>query len=181
MEILQYPDHRLRKRAKPVEHFDDQTAIIAQNMAETMYQRKGIGLAGPQVNLHRRIIVMDISEDRDELICLINPEILTAENPQAGDEGCLSIPGVYEPVIRPHDITVKARDTQGEHLEIQAQGLLAVCIQHEIDHLDGKLFIDRLSSMKRERLHKKWEKLRTQTPDPEPPKRAGKSNAEAWY
>lgn len=159
LDILEFPDPRLRTTAKPVANVDDTIATIVENMFETMYAAKGIGLAATQVNIHQRIIVIDVSEERDEPMVFINPEItILDEEPDSYDEGCLSVPGFYETVERPKRVRVEALDKQGEPFTVEPEGLLAVCIQHEIDHLDGKLFVDYISSMKRNRIRKKLEK-----------------------
>jgi peptide deformylase len=155
LPILEYPDPRLRIRATPVAAVDDDVRTLVADMLETMYVAPGIGLAATQVDVHKRILVLDISEDRDEPYCLINPELLSQEGSASYEEGCLSVPGVFEAVDRAERIRVRAQDEQGELQEFDADGLLAICIQHEIDHLDGKLFVDYLSTLKRERLKKK--------------------------
>ncbi|MGH1439853.1 MAG: peptide deformylase [Cellvibrionaceae bacterium] len=159
LDILEFPDPRLRTKAKPVIHVDDSIATIVDNMFETMYAAKGIGLAATQVNIHQRILVIDVSEDRDEPQVFINPEItILDDEPDSYDEGCLSVPGFYETVERPKRVKVDALDKAGKTFSIEPEGLLAVCIQHEIDHLDGKLFVDYISPMKRNRIRKKLEK-----------------------
>lgn len=159
LDILEFPDPRLRTKAKPVIHVDDSIATIVDNMFETMYAAKGIGLAATQVNIHQRILVIDVSEDRDEPQVFINPEItILDDEPDSYDEGCLSVPGFYETVERPKRVKVDALDKAGKPFSIEPEGLLAVCIQHEIDHLDGKLFVDYISPMKRNRIRKKLEK-----------------------
>jgi len=159
LDILEFPDPRLRTKAKPVTNFDDSIGIIVENMLETMYAAKGIGLAATQVNIHQRIIVSDVSEERNEPMVFINPEItILDEEPNSYDEGCLSVPGFYETVERPKRVKVEALDKLGKPFTIEPEGLLAVCIQHEIDHLEGKLFVDYISSMKRNRIRKKLEK-----------------------
>ncbi|MFZ5594836.1 MAG: peptide deformylase [Pseudomonadota bacterium] len=158
LPILHYPDPRLRNKAAPVEHVDDAIKTLVSDMFETMYQAPGIGLAAPQVNVSRRVIVIDISEQRNAPLCLINPEILAKEGVEQMEEGCLSVPGIYEPVQRARQIRVRALDRDGKPLEMMVDDLLAVCIQHEIDHLDGKLFVDYLSQLKRNRIRKKLEK-----------------------
>jgi peptide deformylase len=163
LEILHFPDPRLRTRAKPVELVDDDIRCLIDDMLETMYISQGVGLAASQVNIHRRILVMDVSETRDQPLCLINPGIVKKSGKERSDEGCLSVPGIFEPVERAEKITVTAQDRDGESFSLDAEGLLAVCIQHEMDHLEGKLFIDYLSSPKRERIRKKLEKIRRQT------------------
>ncbi|MCP3665249.1 MAG: peptide deformylase [Gammaproteobacteria bacterium] len=158
LEILRFPDSRLRNKARPLIEVDDELRKFVDDLFETMYQAPGIGLAATQVNDSRRVVVIDISEDHDQPICLINPEILSKEGEEKMDEGCLSVPGIYEPVVRADKIRVRALDPKGEQQEFDAEGLLAVCIQHEMDHLDGKLFIDYLSNLKRQRIRKKLEK-----------------------
>ncbi len=158
LDILHYPDPRLRNCAKPVEQFDDQLRELADNMLETMYHSSGIGLAATQVGEARRVVVIDVSEERDQPQFLINPEILSREGEEVSEEGCLSVPSIYEKVSRAERIRFRAQDRNGDPVEMDAEGLLAVCIQHEIDHLDGKLFIDYLSGLKRQRIRKKLEK-----------------------
>jgi len=158
LEILNYPDPRLRNEAKPVEQVDDEIRKLVRDMFETMYNAPGIGLASIQVNVPKRVIVVDVSEDHDQPLCFINPEILEADGEETMDEGCLSVPGFYETVQRAETIRVRALNEKGETFEMQADGLLAVCIQHEIDHLDGKLFVDYISPLKRNRIRKKLEK-----------------------
>ena len=155
LPILEYPDPRLRIRANPVTEFDDELRRLAADLLETMYAAPGIGLAATQVDVHKRILVVDVSEERNEPFCLVNPEIVRAEGQVSYEEGCLSVPDVFESVDRAERITVSAFDEHGEPIEIEAEGLLAICIQHEIDHLDGKLFVDYLSVLKRNRLKKK--------------------------
>jgi peptide deformylase len=162
LNILHYPDPRLRTRAKKVTSFDSSLKTLISDMFETMYEAPGIGLAATQVNVHQRLLVMDVSEEKNEPKVLINPEILAAEGEEEMDEGCLSVPGYYETVRRADKITVRAQDAQGELIEWSAEGLEAVCIQHEIDHLDGKLFVDYLSTLKRDRIRKKLEKMKKQ-------------------
>ncbi|ROR34253.1 peptide deformylase [Inmirania thermothiophila] len=163
LTILHFPDSRLRNRAEPVERVDDEVRRLVDDMFETMYDAPGIGLAATQVNVPRRVVVIDVSEARDQPLCLINPEILAAEGEEVSEEGCLSVPGVYERVRRAARVRVRALDREGAPFELDAEGLLAVCIQHELDHLEGRLFIDRLSELKRERIRKRLEKLRRQT------------------
>jgi peptide deformylase len=158
LEILHFPDPRLRQRAREVERVDDQLRALIDAMFATMYQAPGIGLAATQVNVHKRVVVIDISKDQDRPQVFINPEILAKEGVEEMDEGCLSVPGVYERVQRAERITVRALNRDGEPFELETDGLLAVCIQHEIDHLDGKLFVDYLSQLKRQRIRKKLEK-----------------------
>lgn len=162
LDILRYPDPRLRNQAKPVEAVDAGIARLVDDMFETMYQAPGIGLAATQVNVAKRVIVIDVTDDHSQPLCLINPEILNAEGSEVMDEGCLSVPGVYDSVTRAERVRVRALDRNGETFERDADGLLAVCIQHEIDHLDGKLFVDYLSNLKRQRIRKKLEKEQRQ-------------------
>ncbi len=158
LKILEYPDPRLRTRAKPVTQVDDRIRQLARDMLETMYAAPGVGLAATQVDVHERFLVMDVSDDRSQPLVLINPEILRQECPETGEEGCLSVPGYTESVERASKIRVRALDQRGEPIEFDAEGLMAVCIQHEMDHLDGKLFVDYLSELKRQRLRKKLTK-----------------------
>jgi peptide deformylase len=158
LTILHFPDERLRTVAKPVEHVDDKLRKLIDDMFETMYEAPGIGLAATQVDFHQRLIVIDVSEERNQPLVFINPEILEKEGVEEMDEGCLSVPGIYEKVQRADKVKVRALDRKGEPFELEADGLLAVCIQHEIDHLDGKLFVDYLSILKRQRIKKKLEK-----------------------
>lgn len=171
-EILHYPDPRLRHQAKPVERVDEEVQRLVDDMFETMYKAPGIGLAAVQVGVDRRVIVIDVSEDRDQPLCLINPEILEKRGKEEMQEGCLSVPEIYENVIRADEVRVRAWERDGKPFEIEASGLLAVCIQHEIDHLDGKLFVDYLSSLKRQRIRKKLEKAKRLRHPPERPDRA---------
>jgi peptide deformylase len=158
LDILHFPDARLRNKAKPVVKVDDSVRQLVDDMFETMYDAPGIGLAAIQVNQPRRVIVVDTSEDRSQPLALINPEILERHGEEEMDEGCLSVPGIYETVKRAESIRVRALNRDGETVEMDVDGLLAVCIQHEIDHLDGKLFVDYLSNLKRQRIRKKLEK-----------------------
>ncbi len=158
LNILHFPDERLRTIAKPVEQVTDKHRTLIKNMLETMYDAPGIGLAATQVNFHERILVIDISEEKNEPIVLINPEILEKDGDQEFDEGCLSVPGIYETVHRAENIRVKALNQEGDSFEMNAHGLLAICIQHEMDHLVGKLFVDYLSQLKKQRIRKKLEK-----------------------
>ena len=158
LNILHFPDDRLRTVAKPVEKVTDKHRTLINNMLETMYDAPGIGLAATQVNVHERILVIDISEEKNDPIVLINPEILEKDGDQEFDEGCLSVPGIYETVHRAENVRVKALNEKGETIEMNAEGLLAVCIQHEMDHLLGKLFVDYLSQLKKQRIRKKLEK-----------------------
>ena len=158
LNILKYPDKRLRTIAKPVVNVDETIKQQVKDMFETMYEAPGIGLAATQVNFHQRIIVIDISDQCNEPICLINPEILEESGEIQCEEGCLSVPDYYENVVRANDIKVKALNQNGEPFELGASEMLSVCIQHEIDHLNGILFVDRLSKLKQKRLKKKTEK-----------------------
>ena len=160
LPILRYPDPRLHTVATPVVRVDDEVRKLIADMAETMYEAPGIGLAATQVDVHKRIVVIDVSEDKSGLMALINPVILERDGEQVHEEGCLSVPGIYEKVTRAERVKVRALNEKGEPFEFEADGLLAVCVQHEIDHLDGKLFIDYLSPLKRDRALKKLEKLR---------------------
>jgi len=159
LNILEFPDPRLRTIAKPVTVFDAALSQLIDDMFETMYAAPGIGLAATQVNVHKRVVVMDLSEDKSEPRVFVNPEFepLTEQMDQY-QEGCLSVPGFYENVDRPQKVRIKAQDRDGTPYELIAEGLLAVCIQHECDHLNGKLFVDYLSSLKRDRIKKKLEK-----------------------
>ncbi len=156
--ILHYPDPRLRRHAQSVPEVTDAIRRLVDDMADTMYQAPGIGLAAIQVNEPWRIVVIDISETRDQLQVFINPEIFYQAGEQEREEGCLSVPGIYESVVRADHIRVRALDRDGKAFEIEAEGLLATCIQHEIDHLDGKVFVDYLSRLKQTRIRKKLEK-----------------------
>jgi peptide deformylase len=155
LDILHFPDPRLRRRAAPVGAVDDALRRMLDDMLETMYAAKGVGLAATQVNIHLCMLVADVSDDRDQPLFLVNPEIIARDGLQESEEGCLSVPGFYEPVTRAEQIRVRALDRDGQPLELETDGLLAVCIQHEIDHLDGKLFVDYLSEIKRQRIRKK--------------------------
>jgi len=160
LNILEFPDPRLRTRAAPVDSVDDELRTLIDDMFETMYAAPGIGLAATQVNVHQRLLVADVSPDKTEPHVLINPEILEKDGVTVTDEGCLSVPGYYEEVERAQHIRVRFLDRHGEQREMEAEGLLAVCIQHEMDHLEGKLFVDYLSEAKRQRIRKKLEKER---------------------
>jgi peptide deformylase len=162
LNILHFPDPRLRTIAKPVVEFDEKLRQLVSDMFETMYEAPGIGLAATQVDRHIRLLVMDVSEARNQPRCLINPEILSAEGEEEMDEGCLSVPGYYEKVRRADRIRVRHQDGHGETHEFEAQGLDAVCIQHEMDHLEGKLFVDYLSALKRNRIRSKLVKAQKQ-------------------
>ena len=152
LQILAYPDPRLRKVAAPVAAVTPETQRLIRDMAETMYAAPGIGLAATQVDVHKRIVVIDISETRDDLRVFVNPEILASEGEAECEEGCLSVPGYYDRVRRAARIKVRAQDSQGQPFELEADGMLAVCIQHETEHLEGKVFVDHLSALKRQRL-----------------------------
>ena len=158
LPILRYPDPRLHTRATPVREVDDATRKLIADMAETMYEAPGIGLAATQVDVHKRVVVIDVSEDKSGLLALINPEIIARSGEQVCEEGCLSVPGIYDKVTRAEKVTVRALNQQGETFELDAEGLLAVCIQHEIDHLDGKVFVEYLSQLKQTRIKGKLAK-----------------------
>jgi len=162
LPILRYPDERLHIVAKPVEVVDDEIRKLVRDMAETMYAAPGIGLAATQVDVHKRVIVIDISETRDDLLVLINPEIVEREGEQEYEEGCLSVPGIYDYVKRAARIRVRALDEHGRPFEREAEGLLAVCIQHEMDHLEGKVFVEYLSRLKQTRIRAKLQKQKQQ-------------------
>ena len=162
LKILEYPHPRLRIKAEPVTEVNDATRQLIADMLETMYAAPGIGLAATQVDVHQRILVLDVSDDQTSPLCFINPEIITHDGLEVSDEGCLSVPGVYEGVERAAQVRVRALNEQGESFELEAEGLLAVCIQHEMDHLEGKLFVDYLSELKRQRLKKKLAKAQKQ-------------------
>ena len=163
LNILHFPDPKLRQKAEPVVEVNDEIRTLVDDMFETMYAAPGIGLAAVQVNVLKRVIVIDISEDKDQPQSFINPEIIESSGAEDMEEGCLSVPGIYENVLRAESITVSYLSREGKALQLEADGLLAVCIQHEMDHLDGKLFVDYLSEMKRSRIRKKMEKLRQHT------------------
>ena len=152
LNILEYPDPRLRKVAAPVAAVTPEIRKLVADMAETMYAAPGVGLAATQVDVHKRVIVIDVSEARDELRVFINPEVVAAAGEAENEEGCLSVPGYYDKVTRPERVTVRALDADGKPFELAAEGMLAVCIQHEMDHLVGKVFVDHLSALKRARL-----------------------------
>jgi peptide deformylase len=158
LTILEFPDPRLRTRAQPVERVDDALRKLIADMFETMYAAPGIGLAATQVDVHRRFMVMDVSEAKDQPLVFINPEILERDGVQVYQEGCLSVPGVFADVERANHIRVRALDRLGQAFELEAEGLLAVCIQHEMDHLEGKVFVDYLSPFKRDQVRRKLEK-----------------------
>ena len=158
LEILEYPDPRLFTKAQPVERIDASVQRLVEDMAETMYAAPGIGLAATQVNVHRRVIVIDVSEERDALLVLINPELIVIEGERVSEEGCLSVPGIFEPVRRAARVVVRAPNQHAEPLELAAEDMLAVCIQHEIDHLEGRVFVDKLSQLKRSRIRARLQK-----------------------
>ncbi len=160
LQILHFPDPRLRKKAVPVDEVNDQIRQTVEDMFETMYDAPGIGLAATQVDIQKQIIVIDVSEKHTEPLCLINPEIIAKDGEEEMQEGCLSVPKIFENVQRYENITVRALDKDGREYTLDANGLLAVCIQHEMDHLDGKLFIDYLSPLKMQRIKKKMLKLK---------------------
>ena len=160
LAILEFPDPRLRTKATPVDVVDDALRKLIDDMFETMYAAPGIGLAATQVDVHKRLLVADVSADKTEPVVLINPEILEKDGVEVMEEGCLSVPGFYEEVERAEHIRVRALDRNGEPFDMEADGLLAVCIQHEMDHLEGKLFVDYLSEVKRQRIRKKLLKER---------------------
>jgi peptide deformylase len=159
LNILEFPDERLRKKAAKVQTVDNTIKKLADDMLETMYESRGVGLAATQVNVHQRVIVIDVSDEKDTPLCLINPEIIEKDGIEESEEGCLSVPGFYEKVKRAEHIRVKALDRDGQSYEFEARDLLAVCVQHEIDHLNGKLFVDYISPLKRQRIKKKLEKI----------------------
>ncbi|MFZ2171193.1 MAG: peptide deformylase [Methylococcaceae bacterium] len=159
LTILEFPDERLRKQAAVVKTVDNTILKLVDDMLETMYQSHGVGLAATQVDVHQRVIVIDVSEEKDAPLFLINPEILEKDGIKESEEGCLSVPGFFEKVKRAEHIRVKALNREGQSFEFEARDLLAVCVQHEIDHLNGKLFVDYISSLKRQRIKKKLEKI----------------------
>lgn len=161
-EILIFPDDRLRRVATPVDRFDTDLARRVEDMLETMYEERGVGLAATQIDFHRRLFVADCSEDGDDPRVFINPEIVERIGSVDSEEGCLSIPGIRETVSRAERVQVRALDVEGKPFELETDGLLSICIQHELDHLDGKLFIDYLSPLKRQRIRKKMEKAARQ-------------------
>src|SRR5579872_543615 len=160
LSILEYPDPRLRTKAQPVEQFDAALARLIDDMLETMYAAPGIGLAATQVDVHRRVIVIDVSDERDDPQVFINPQILSREGEETMEEGCLSVPGIFDDIKRAASIRVRAQDKGGGAFERDLTGTLAVCLQHEMDHLEGRLFVDYLSDVKRQRIRKKLEKDR---------------------
>ena len=163
LTILRFPDTRLRTKASPVLEVSDAIRTLLDDMLETMYAAPGIGLAATQVNVHQQIVVVDVSEEKDQPHCFINPVITKREGEEVCEEGCLSVPEFFAEVERSETITVEALDRDGKKFELEADGLLAVCIQHELDHLQGKLFVDYLSPLKQKRLHKKFAKLAKKT------------------
>lgn len=158
LPILRFPDPRLHRKAAPVDLVDDAVRRLIADMAETMYEAPGIGLAATQVDVHKRVIVIDVSEDKSKLLAFINPEILERSGEQVCEEGCLSVPGIYEKVSRSERVRVRALDPQGKSFTLEAEGLLAVCVQHEIDHLEGKVFVEHLSQLKQGRIRAKLAK-----------------------
>jgi len=158
LTILRYPDPRLHKVASPVKVFDEQLRALVRDMAQTMYEAPGVGLAATQVNVHKQVIVIDVSETHDQLLVLINPRILQADGSQVCEEGCLSVPGVYEEVERAEHVVVEAEDESGATFRLEAKDLLAVCIQHEMDHLKGKVFVEYLSRLKQTRIRSRMQK-----------------------
>ena len=162
LTVLEFPDKRLRTKAKQVTVFDGVIKTLVVDMLETMYDAKGVGLAATQIDVHQRIIVMDISEEKNDPVCLINPEIITQSGEEESEEGCLSVPGFFEKVRRAEFVTIKAQDEDGNSMEIEADEFLSICIQHEMDHLNGKLFVDYLSPLKRQRIKSKLDKIHKQ-------------------
>ena len=159
LTILEFPDERLRKKATIVKEVDDKIRKLLDDMLETMYESRGVGLAATQVDVHKRIVVIDVSEEKDAPLFLINPEIFEKDGVKESEEGCLSVPGFFEKVTRAEHIRVRALNRDGKNFEFEATELLAVCVQHEMDHLEGKLFVDHISSLKRQRIKKKLEKI----------------------
>ena len=158
LPILRFPDPRLKKVAQPVAQIDASIRKLVADMAETMYEAPGIGLAATQVDVHKRVVVIDVSEDKSGLLALINPEIISRSGEQVCEEGCLSVPGIYDKVSRAEQVRVRALNPKGETIEFDADGLLAVCVQHELDHLDGKVFVEYLSQLKQTRIKGKLAK-----------------------
>ncbi|MCG9032073.1 peptide deformylase [Laribacter hongkongensis] len=163
LNILHYPDERLHTVARPVDVVDDALRRLIDDMAETMYAAHGIGLAATQIDCHRRLVVIDLSEEHDDLLVLINPVITRKTGETVYEEGCLSVPGIYDKVTRAETVTVEALDRNGQPFSLDAEGLLAICIQHEIDHLDGKVFVEHLSQMKQSRIKQKLKKRERQS------------------
>ena len=159
LSVLEFPDERLRKKAAMVKKVDADIRKLVDDMLETMYEFKGIGLAATQVNVHKRVIVLDISENNDQPLYLINPEIIEKRGTEESEEGCLSVPGFFEKVKRAENVKVRALGRDGQEFEMEVDNLLSVCVQHEMDHLEGKLFVDYLSSLKRQRIKKKLDKI----------------------
>lgn len=162
LTILEFPDERLRKKAVAVETVDESIKRLVSDMFETMYAAPGIGLAANQVNVQKRVIIIDVTEEKNSPLCFINPEILDKQGTKEMDEGCLSVPGVFEKVRRAEKLRVRALDREGNPFELEADGVLAICIQHEMDHLEGKLFVDYLSPLKRQMVRKKLKKEQRQ-------------------
>lgn len=167
LPILRYPDPRLHTVARPVDRVDEQIRQLINDMAETMYAAPGVGLAATQVDAHVRVIVIDVSETRDDLRVFVNPQLVAASGEAEREEGCLSVPDVYEKVRRAERITVRALDANGEPFELEAEGLLAVCVQHEMDHLEGKVFVEKLSRLKQSRIRSRLKKRERQPAHPE--------------
>lgn len=163
LNILHYPDERLHTVAKPIDQVDDEVRALIDDMVETMYASKGVGLAATQVNVHRRLVVIDVSDERTGATAYINPEILEKDGETEHEEGCLSVPGIYETVHRAERVRVRALDRDGKPFEVEADGLLAICLQHEIDHLNGKVFVEYLSQLKQNRIRTKMKKLEKRT------------------
>jgi peptide deformylase len=168
LPILRYPDPRLHQRAATVDRVDNGIRKLIKDMADSMYAAPGIGLAATQVDVHLRVIVIDVAETRDQLLVLVNPELIAASGEAEYEEGCLSVPGVYEKVRRAERITVRALDADGNAYTREADGVLAVCIQHEMDHLEGKVFVERLSRLKQRRILSRFKKQKRRTAEPEP-------------
>ena len=160
--VLEFPDRRLRTKAKEVAVFDQAIKTLVEDMLETMYDSKGVGLAATQIDVHQRVIVIDVSEEKNEHLCLINPEIIEKEGVEESEEGCLSVPGFFENIKRADHVKIRAQDKEGKSFELEAGELLSVCIQHEMDHLEGKLFVDYLSPLKRRRIKAKLDKIHKQ-------------------
>ncbi|GLR11993.1 peptide deformylase [Chitinimonas viridis] len=163
LNILHYPDARLHKVATPVEKVDDDIRRLIDDMAETMYEAPGIGLAATQVDVHKRVVVIDVSEDKSGLLALINPRIVSADGYTVFEEGCLSVPGIYEEVERAEHVVVEALDRDGKPFKLEAEGLLAICIQHEMDHLEGRVFVEKLSRLKQTRILSRLKKNQRKT------------------
>jgi peptide deformylase len=155
LPILRFPDPRLKTRADPIAEIDAEIRRLAEDMAETMYGAPGIGLAATQVNVHKRLIIIDASETRDRLLVLVNPELLESEGRRIGEEGCLSVPGIYDKIERAERVVVRYLDLEGTRRTLEAEGMLSVCLQHEMEHLDGKIFVERLSPLKQKRIRAK--------------------------